>query len=68
MYARVPDLYGIVAHNAFAAIAAAQNSGLFRYAGYWFGVVAVPVAGFVNRPSVKGASRGCPVLIGVGAG
>ena len=35
MYARVPDLYGIVGHEAFAAIAAAQNSGLFRYAGYW---------------------------------
>ena len=29
MYARVPDLYGIVAHDALAAIAGPQNSGLF---------------------------------------
>ena len=33
MCARTPDLYWIVGHDALLAIAAAQNSGLFRYAG-----------------------------------
>jgi hypothetical protein len=59
MYARVPDLYGMVAHDAEAAMADAQNSGLFRYAGYW------PTGGLVNRPSAKPP---CWVSIGVGAG